>query len=223
MAACAAEREETMQHPSTHAIARTRQARPWTGAAAFVAAIHILFLYALITGLKIHIFKTHDPEIVVPRILTQPPAQPSLPVPTTTMKEIVDTVPPPPPINIEQTDMKAITVIRMPEPPGNPVAPSAQSEPARGIAETHTIPDYPVLSRRLGEQGSVLLRIALADDGRIEDVNILYSSGYARLDEAAREWVMRYWRYRPATDNGKPVASAVEASVVFNLKTAQTP
>ncbi|HEY5239756.1 MAG TPA: energy transducer TonB [Rhizomicrobium sp.] len=212
-----------MQHPSTHALARTRPGRPWTGAAAFVAAIHILFLYALITGLTIRIFKTSEPKIVVTRVLPEPPAKPSLPAPTPTMKEIVDTVPLPPPINIEQTDPKTITVIKMPEPPSNPTETAAPSESASGIAETHTIPEYPVLSRRLGEQGSVLLHIALADDGRIDNVNILHSSGYARLDEAAREWVMRYWRYRPATDNGKPVASAVEASVVFNLKTAQTP
>jgi len=40
----------------------------------------------------------------------------------------------------------------------------------------------------------------------------------ARLDEAARIWVLQHWRYVPARRGGKPVSSTADASVVFNLK-----
>ena len=46
-------------------------------------------------------------------------------------------------------------------------------------------PAYPRMSRRMGEQGTVLLRVFISAEGRAEKAEIRTSSGYARLDEAA--------------------------------------
>jgi protein TonB len=77
-------------------------------------------------------------------------------------------------------------------------------------------PDYPPLSEQLGEQGSVLCLLHLDAAGRVERVEVLESSGYARLDHAARERLST-WRFRPATLGGEPVASTYRHRVRFKL------
>ncbi len=76
-------------------------------------------------------------------------------------------------------------------------------------------PIYPPEAGRLGQQGSVLLSVHVAADGRVTAVDVAKSSGYPLLDEAARKAVAA-WRYRPARrDDGMPVASDVEQIVEF--------
>lgn len=62
-------------------------------------------------------------------------------------------------------------------------------------------PAYPRLSRRMGEQGTVILRVFISADGRAEKAEIRTSSGYARLDETALATVQR-WRYVPGKRAG---------------------
>jgi len=210
-----------MQRPIAHQIiATSRPLQQSSWATIFVAALHFALIYALITGLTVPIMKV-IPNVIDAIVL--PPQKHSvvLPPPPTasTPKSNVDTIPPPV-FTIEGPRQPVINVETSPDPQPPPTTPSIKDELVRAIAGTHTTPDYPVLSRRLGEQGTVLLHIAIADNGRIENVNVVRSSGYSRLDEAAREWVMLYWRYLPATHNGKAIPSAADASVVFNLKNA---
>ncbi len=58
-------------------------------------------------------------------------------------------------------------------------------------------PVYPALSRRLREQGRVLLDVYILADGSVGQLRLKRSSGYPRLDEAALDAVRR-WRYIPA-------------------------
>ncbi len=62
-------------------------------------------------------------------------------------------------------------------------------------------PSYPALSRRLGEQGKVVIRVLIDKDGRPQQGNIDQSSGYSRLDQAALRAVMG-WRYVPGRRYG---------------------
>lgn len=62
-------------------------------------------------------------------------------------------------------------------------------------------PAYPNMSRRLGEQGRVMLRVYVGTDGLPKEAQIHKSSGYERLDHAAETAVMR-WRFSPGTRNG---------------------
>ena len=60
-------------------------------------------------------------------------------------------------------------------------------------------PTYPPTSRRLGEEGTVRLKVLVDERGRARDVQVAKSSGFARLDEAAMTAV-RKWRFVAATD-----------------------
>lgn len=75
-------------------------------------------------------------------------------------------------------------------------------------------PAYPALSRRLGEEGRVLLRVQVGTDGRAVSVAVVASSGHPRLDRAAREAVGR-WRFLPARRGD--VAEASWALVPINF------
>ena len=57
------------------------------------------------------------------------------------------------------------------------------------------------MSRRLNEQGKTVVRVLIGVDGLPRSATIHQSSGYERLDEAARNAVMS-WRYVPGKRNG---------------------
>jgi len=78
-------------------------------------------------------------------------------------------------------------------------------------------PAYPRLSRRLNEQGKVLLRVRVSAEGRPEQVNLHQSSGHNRLDDAARRAVAQ-WRFVPAKQGDAPVASWVIVPIEFKLE-----
>ena len=78
-------------------------------------------------------------------------------------------------------------------------------------------PAYPPLSRRLREEGKVVLRVLIDTDGSAARAEIRSSSGYERLDQAALQTVLR-WRYVPARRNGLPEAMWFDIPVNFVLE-----
>jgi protein TonB len=77
-------------------------------------------------------------------------------------------------------------------------------------------PAYPRMSRRQGEQGTVVLRVFINTEGRAEKAEIRTSSGYSRLDEAALATVQR-WRYVPGKRAGVPEAMWFNVPIRFVL------
>ena len=77
-------------------------------------------------------------------------------------------------------------------------------------------PKYPAESRKLREEGVVLLKVAVTAEGRPASVQLQRSSGFARLDQAALNAVRR-WEFNPAREGLTPVACAVEVPVRFGL------
>ncbi|MGE0652269.1 MAG: TonB family protein [Alphaproteobacteria bacterium] len=77
-------------------------------------------------------------------------------------------------------------------------------------------PRYPWLSRQKGEEGRVVLRVAVDEEGRAIDVTVLASSGHGRLDRAAASAVRR-WRFAPANNGGRAIVGAVDVPVTFRL------
>lgn len=77
-------------------------------------------------------------------------------------------------------------------------------------------PVYPHASRRLGEQGKVLLRVRVSADGAPENVDVKHSSGFPRLDQAALDAVSR-WRFVPARRGAEAVSAWVLVPITFNL------
>lgn len=78
-------------------------------------------------------------------------------------------------------------------------------------------PVYPPMSRRMGEEGKVFLRVRVEADGRPSQVEIKTSSGSLRLDQAAEDAVRR-WRFIPAKRGGEAVSAWVIVPISFNLK-----
>ncbi len=89
---------------------------------------------------------------------------------------------------------------------------------ARPIGGYQVKPRYPESARRRGIEGTVLLKMRITAQGRVEDVQVVRSAGYPDLDESAIEAVRR-WRFEPARRNGEPVVEdAVLLPVVFQLQ-----
>ena len=78
-------------------------------------------------------------------------------------------------------------------------------------------PAYPKISRNLGEEGRVMLRVQVSDEGKALQVLIETGSGFSRLDRAAQEAVAN-WRFVPARQGQRNVAGWVKVPVVFELK-----
>lgn len=78
-------------------------------------------------------------------------------------------------------------------------------------------PQYPRASRRRGEEGRVVLRVRVLSNGSADAVKIAESSGYPRLDDAARDTV-RAWRFVPAGQGEVKVESWLKVPIVFRLE-----
>jgi protein TonB len=111
-----------------------------------------------------------------------------------------------------------------PPPPAPPVAEVVPAAPpvvtaARFDADylANPKPVYPVASRRLGEEGRVLLRVKVSPGGAPVAVEIKQSCGFARLDGAARAAVEQ-WRFVPARRGDEAIESWVSVPIVFSLQ-----
>lgn len=78
-------------------------------------------------------------------------------------------------------------------------------------------PDYPSLSKRLGEEGRVLLRVLVTPEGFADQVEIRQTSGHSRLDQAALATVKR-WRFMPARRGEERIAAWVLVPLSFQLE-----
>jgi protein TonB len=154
-------------------------------------------------------------RVVKPRPVTAPRPKPSDPQP-------VIAAPPMP-----EVPAPKVPIVAQPEPAPVVAAPSPAPTPPAIVPVTPPVfdasyldnppPAYPALSRRRGEQGSVMLRVLVSIFGKADEVQIRSSSGYARLDEAARNTV-RGWKFVPAKRGEEPVAAWVLVPVSFRLE-----
>ena len=78
-------------------------------------------------------------------------------------------------------------------------------------------PVYPALSRRLSEQGKVMLRVLVNARGGADKIELKSSSGSSRLDDVALETV-KHWRFVPARQGDQPVPAWVLIPITFTLK-----
>lgn len=202
-----------------------------------VLLFHAAALWALQTGLL-----RRAAEIVVPADilseLMEPPAPkvvpppPPMPMPATPVKQAVAPAPlspAPQPLAINDpapAPNAPVSVTTPPGPPGPPgppapTAPIVTSAPPRlelpsSAAEylQNPKPPYPPISKRMGEQGKVVVRVLIGVDGSAQQAEILQSSGFDRLDQTALNTVLR-WRYVPGKRGG--VAEAMWFNVPVNF------
>lgn len=192
------------------------------GPLAAVLAAHAVLLYVLYSGLLTRMVDAAVPQAVivhfidlprapapppaapkvVPVVQLQPPPLPQVPVP------VVQLAPQPNAITVEQAAAPA------PKAPAAPAVVAAPAAPASGEPKTVTsgveyirTPQfvYPEMSRRMGEQGRVVLRVLVNEKGLPEKVQVQTSSGFARLDEASRLAGLRA-QFKPYMEDGRPIA-----------------
>ena len=102
-------------------------------------------------------------------------------------------------LSLEPKDPKVLVSSSSVATSSTPIAPPS-SLTSQGIQArnqlTNPKPLYPLVSRRMGEQGAVDLRLCLTYQGHIESVSVIKSSGYKRLDSSALATV-KTWKFSP--------------------------
>ena len=173
--------------------------------------------------LRMDVRTLHEPPPPPPE---KPKIMPAKPVPAP-QRQVV--APPTPVLTAEPTSIPgpAFTVPpQPPAPPRDPPAAAVIAAPApwpvtapRFNAEylNNPPPVYPGTSRRLREEGRVLLQVRVTAQGLPDTVEIRQSSGFARLDEAALAAVTQ-WRFVPARRGDEPISASVLVPVDFRLQ-----
>lgn len=156
--------------------------------------------------------------VVKPKIAPQPVA-PRTPAPTLAAQT--------PAPAAHQENAPSLTPPAPPQPQSPPAgsAQAATGTPAPAFVSArfdagylqNPAPVYPSISRRLGEEGRVMLRVFVETSGLPSQVEIKNGSGSSRLDLAAREAVLR-WKFIPARQGSDTVAAWVLVPIVFNLR-----
>lgn len=126
--------------------------------------------------------------------------------------------PPPPPAPVVEAPAEPV-VAAPPAPPARPAPPPAPVIPPNFNADylNNPAPAYPALSRRMGEEGKVVLRVFVNEQGLPAQVQLKTSSGFSRLDSVALETV-RHWKFVPARRGDQAVAAWVLVPISFSLR-----
>ncbi|MDP1652618.1 MAG: energy transducer TonB [Rhodocyclaceae bacterium] len=158
------------------------------------------------------------PEKVPPPPKPKPIEKPKLRqiVAETPVVTPTDYVAPPPPPQPTPTIVAPIATPAPPAPP-KPMGPVTLGGELSVTCPERTPPRYPPHSRRMGEEGTVLLRVELDEHGKVCAARVSGSSGFARLDEAALEAV-RTWQCHPAQRDGRPVRAVALQPFKFILQ-----
>ena len=79
-------------------------------------------------------------------------------------------------------------------------------------------PHYPLASRRLREQGLVVVKLCVNEQGDIGEVGLTKSSGFQNLDQSALK-ALSQWRFTPITSNSTNLfAQCFQTPVQFTLE-----
>jgi protein TonB len=198
---------------------------------ALIIGLHAVLIGAALTATVRPQFTQLARELEVRLIESRPPeppaARPELPRPLPRKARPVarpEAVPPPVMTAAPEAPAPAGDFSVPPQPAPAPVeaGPAPPAPPAVTAARFdadylhNPAPAYPVMSRRLGEQGRVVLNVRVLADGMPGKVEVRTSSGFPRLDQAALEAVGR-WRFVPARRGEEPVEAWVLVPVNFSL------
>nr|WP_157609117.1 energy transducer TonB [Variovorax sp. Root411] len=145
-----------------------------------------------------------------------PPPRPQAirePKPTPAPQAPVGTTEPPPPATPPAPPAPPTPPAPPPAPPAPPAVqmPSSNADYLQNPKAT-----YPAMSKRLGEQGKVVVRVLVGVDGLPKSAEVKKSSGFDRLDEAAVEYIMKC-RFVPGKVNGVVQAMSYDAPVNYVL------
>lgn len=186
-----------------------------------VILLHVAVIYALQTGLAQSVVEVIRGPIETKIIEEVKPVDKEPPPPPPKFDQPPPPFVPPPEIAIDypaESSTTAITNVqaKVAVPAPAPKAPSLPDTPPQST-KRNSQPEYPPSSRRAGEEGTVILLLLVQENGRVGEAKVDKSSGFTRLDEAAKKEAERNWRFKPATKDGKPVAAWTKVAVTFRL------
>ena len=216
--------------------------------ASFTATVllHVILAFLFMLGLMEHrITPPEAPPVLVEFMQTQPtpktseqPVAKPIPVPPRPQPVAAPAPSPQPqpspskvsaPTEVAQAapvaPVSAPTTPTPPAPPAPAPAPvvTAPSKTEVSIPASYSAsnqkPTYPNMSKRLGEQGTVVLRVLVKADGSAGEVEVKSSSSYPRLDQAAVEAV-KTWRFNSAKIDGKAIDEWYQVPIPFKLQSS---
>ncbi|MFZ4537566.1 energy transducer TonB [Propionivibrio sp.] len=199
-----------------------------SAAATVVAGLHVLALL-IAFGLAVRPELAQMPQALTVRMFEAVPVPPRTePIVTPRPQPAPPRKAPaaPPPVltaRAAPTTASSFTVAPQPEPRAVEAQPAPPAPPAPFTAARFDAdylhnpkPVYPPMSRRLGEEGKVVLTVRVSAHGTSLAIEIKQSSGFTRLDEAALTAVER-WRFVPARQGSEAIESTVLVPLRFSL------
>jgi protein TonB len=196
-----------------------------------VFLLHLLLVYALVTGLARKVVevikKPIETKIVEEAKPPPPPEAPPPPPPKMSTPpppfipppEVQITVTPPPAATISATTNTPPPPVAaiVPQPPPTPAHVPVRVAPVIDAAHNCPTPEYPAASARAEETGTVRLRFLIGVDGRAMKSEVERSSGHRRLDEAART-ALGSCQFKVGTVDGKPEPSWAPIEYTWRLQ-----
>lgn len=202
-----------------------------------VAGAHLLGLWALLQVDAVRVAVREVAPTLIEFIVAreQPKPEPPPPPPTVRMPPKLQ----PTPVIAAAPSPTAAPLFTVPPAPAEPTptlpeqpvaaAPSPVVSPAPPPAAPRLIPataveyvvrppiEVPLASRRLGESGTVWLRVRVSREGTPQQITVSRSSGHVRLDQQAQD-AMRQARFRPQTENGQTIEWIVVAPLQYDIE-----
>jgi protein TonB len=184
------------------------------GTALVIVALHAVVLYAIAMSLgviKVPEFAKEMEAVIIDAPVTEEPKpievkpqlaelQPDVPMP-----ETIPEIPVEVPVEVPVAENTIQT------------SPTESAPEVQNLAVSKRVePVYPPASRRAGEQGTAMFRVLVDERGRPSEVQVLKSSGYPKLDQAALD-AIRKWVFTPAKNGATPILSWTRVQVKFQL------
>lgn len=197
-----------------------------------VVLLHAALGYAFITGLAYNVIKkaAQDLKVVDIEEAPPPPEQKPPPPPPEQKFEPPPIVAPPPMVQTPPT--MAPSIVAVPSPPAfvpTPAAPPAPPPPPAPVvskaagakgdpAQWVTSDDYPPGALREEREGVTKVSWQVNEQGRVENCQVVASSGSPDLDETACRVLTRRGRYSPALDqSGNPMRTTQSRSIRWQI------
>lgn len=157
-----------------------------------------------------------EPKLVVSAKALPPPSQVFVPAPETLTIQA-----PSPILTVTSTPPVETLVKNTPTASFATPTPSKEQTGPKVVSAVEYVnapqADYPSIAKRMGEEGRVVMQVLVNEKGRAEKVDVVQSSGFKRLDEAAKLALMRAL-FKPYLEDGKAMNMLATASINFSLR-----
>lgn len=158
-------------------------------------------------------------QVVAPKVEVKMPLLAPMPLvpppPVTVVTPLAVSAEAPPSPAVAQRVEATVAVAAPPAPVTSPSVRELPAGSVRYLSEPHL--HVPRMSRRLGESGTVLLRIAVDASGQLKSATVKKSSGFERLDQQALIDI-RTARFEPYMEKGQPVEWTADAGLQYELR-----